>query len=36
MILMVPFSYFITGEFLHDNPPGDNLTYLGVILGYKF
>ena len=32
----VAFAYFVTGKFLHENPPDDNLRYIGVILGYKF
>lgn len=30
------FAYFVTGEFLRDNPPAENLVYLGAILAYRF
>ncbi len=36
MTASVAFAYFITGEFLKDNPPAENLSYLGLILGYRF
>jgi hypothetical protein len=36
MIAMVSFSYFVTGEFLKENPPSENLRYLGLIVGYRF
>jgi hypothetical protein len=29
-------AYFMTGQFLHDNPPDKNLSYVGLILGYRF
>jgi hypothetical protein len=32
----VAFAYFVTGKFLHESPPGENLGYLGLILGYRF
>jgi Alginate export len=34
--LGVPFAYFVPGQFLHDNPPDQNLRYLGLIWGYRF
>ena len=34
--LGVSFAYFVPGQFLHENPPDENLRYLGLILGYRF
>jgi hypothetical protein len=36
MIISVPFAYFVTGKFLHENPPDENLRYLGLIFSYRF
>jgi hypothetical protein len=30
------FAYFVTGKFLHENPPDHNLSYLGLIYTYRF
>jgi hypothetical protein len=30
------FAYFATGQFLHETPPDRNLTYVGLILFYRF
>ncbi|PYS42526.1 MAG: hypothetical protein DMG14_03525 [Acidobacteria bacterium] len=30
------YAYFAAGEFLHENPPDKNLSYVGLIFSYRF
>jgi hypothetical protein len=30
------YAYFAAGQFLHENPPDKNLSYLGLIFSYRF
>jgi hypothetical protein len=34
--LAVAFAYSAPGKFLKENPPADKLSYLGLIMGYRF